>query len=84
MDDVLSAVDSQVARHLVDSLLVDYLRNKTRILCTHHAQFLQSADWILVFEDGQLISQGIRLVCSSTRGFIYSKRFVLQVHHRKF
>nr|QBM06364.1 ATP-binding cassette sub-family C member 7 [Daphnia magna] len=58
MDDVLSAVDSQVARHLVDSLLVDYLRNKTRILCTHHAQFLQSADWILVFEDGQLISQG--------------------------
>lgn len=58
MDDVLSAVDSQVARHLMDSLMVDYLRNKTRILCTHHAQFLQSADWILVFEDGQLISQG--------------------------
>lgn len=58
MDDVLSAVDSQVARHLVESLMVDYLRNKTRILCTHHAHYLQSADWILVFEGGQLISQG--------------------------
>lgn len=58
MDDVLSAVDSQVARHLVESLMVDYLRNKTRILCTHHAHYLQSADWILVFEDGQLTSQG--------------------------
>ena len=64
MDDVLSAVDSQVARHLVDSLMVDYLRNKTRILCTHHAQFLQSADWVLVFDNGQLISQGI---------YVYSK-----------
>ena len=58
MDDVLSAVDSQVARHLVDSLMVDYLRNKTRILCTHHAHFLQSADWVLVFREGKLVSQG--------------------------
>lgn len=58
MDDVLSAVDSQVARHLVDSLLSDYLCNKTRILCTHHAYYLQSADWILVFENGRIVSQG--------------------------
>lgn len=58
MDDILSAVDSQVARHLVESLMVDYLRNKTRILCTHHAHYLQSADWVLVFQDGQLICQG--------------------------
>ena len=58
MDDVLSAVDPKVARHLVDSLLVDYLRGKTRILCTHHAQYLHAADWIVVFEDGQLVSQG--------------------------
>ena len=58
MDDVLSAVDSQVARHLVDSLIVDYLRNKTRILCTHHVNYLQSADWVLVFDEGNLVSQG--------------------------
>lgn len=58
MDDILSAVDSKVARHLVDHLLLDYLRNKTRILCTHHVQFLQAADWILVLEDGQLVCQG--------------------------
>jgi len=62
MADVLSAVDSQVSRHLVDSLMVDYLRNKTRILFSHHAQFLQSADWVLVFENSQLISQGIHVL----------------------
>ena len=63
MDDILSAVDSQVAKHLVESLLCDYLKNKTRILCTHQVQFLQSADWILVFEDGRLASQGIFDFC---------------------
>ena len=58
MDDVLSAVDTQVARHLVDSLLVDHLERKTRILCTHHSQLLQSADWIIVLHQGRVVSQG--------------------------
>lgn len=60
MDDILSAVDSQVARHLVDTLLVDHLRNRTRILCTHHAHFLHAADWIFVFDEGRIVSEGNR------------------------
>lgn len=58
MDDILSAVDAQVARHLVDSLLVDHLKDRTRIVCTHHIHFLSSADWIVVLENGRIASQG--------------------------
>ena len=58
MDDILSAVDTQVARHLIDSLLIDHLERKTRILCTHHAHMLQSADWIIVLNEGRVVSQG--------------------------
>lgn len=77
MDDILSAVDSQVARHLVDTLLCDHLSNKTRILCTHHAYYLQSADWILVFDNGRIVSQG-KLVCyifhfGFTLSYIYTR-----------
>ena len=80
MDDVLSAVDSQVAKYLVEFLLFDYLRNKTRILCTHHVQYLQSADWILVFQEGSLVSQGKWLNCSfHTADLLMTLSLVLMV-----
>lgn len=68
MDDILSAVDPEVGKYLVEHLLLEYLSKKTRILCTHHPQFLQSADWILVFHDGQLVSQGLSGVSINFRG----------------
>lgn len=34
------------------------LKNKTKILCTHHTQFLKDADWILVLQEGNIIDEG--------------------------
>lgn len=34
------------------------LKNKTRLLCTHHTQFLKDADWIIVLNEGNIIDEG--------------------------
>ncbi|PSN57205.1 hypothetical protein C0J52_05033 [Blattella germanica] len=50
MDDIMSAVDVNVARLIFHKCINGLLRNKTRILCTHHVQYLFSADKILPAE----------------------------------
>jgi ATP-binding cassette subfamily C (CFTR/MRP) protein 10 len=54
----MSAVDANVARHIFDKCINGLLRSKTRILCTHHIQYLLSADHILVMENGRITQQG--------------------------
>ncbi|KAJ8945829.1 hypothetical protein NQ318_008713 [Aromia moschata] len=53
MDDVLSAVDTKVAKHIFQHCIMGLLLNKTRILCTHHVQFLMCADTIAHIENGK-------------------------------
>lgn len=50
-DDVLSAVDSRVGKHIINNLFGDLLRNHTRILATHQLSLVSSADKI-VFLNG--------------------------------
>eukprot|EP01132_Coremiostelium_polycephalum_P001119 gene1119-1424_t len=57
MDEVLSAVDSEVAKHLFDHCIQGMMKDKTRILITHQLQFVPSADHIVVVEDG-VLTQG--------------------------
>ncbi|GFN76447.1 multidrug resistance-associated protein 7-like [Plakobranchus ocellatus] len=58
LDDPLSAVDAHVAQHIYTHCIMGLLKNKTRILCTHHVQFLSSADWILLMEQGSIAQSG--------------------------
>ncbi|GJQ15581.1 hypothetical protein GpartN1_g7372.t1 [Galdieria partita] len=59
LDDPLSAVDTHVAKQLFDKAIDGpLLKGKTRILVTHHIDFLSRADSILVIHQGQLIDQG--------------------------
>ncbi|XP_017000087.2 probable multidrug resistance-associated protein lethal(2)03659 [Drosophila takahashii] len=58
LDDPLSAVDSNVARHLFEECFRGYLRGRTVVLVTHQQQFLQQADQILVLDRGQLSAEG--------------------------
>ncbi|GMF06190.1 unnamed protein product [Ambrosiozyma monospora] len=51
MDDVLSAVDAKVGKHIVDHCLLDYLKDKTRILATHQLSLIGEADKV-VFLNG--------------------------------
>ncbi|KAH8365091.1 hypothetical protein KR084_001279, partial [Drosophila pseudotakahashii] len=58
LDDPLSAVDTNVARHLFKQCVCGYLRGSTVILVTHQQQFLQLVDQIVILERGQLSAVG--------------------------
>lgn len=58
MDDVLSAVDVQVAVHIFNECVKKLLRGRTRIMVTHFTKLLNTADWVVVLDDGEIVKQG--------------------------
>ncbi|XP_033642849.1 multidrug resistance-associated protein 4-like [Asterias rubens] len=58
LDDPLSAVDSEVGRHIFDECIMQYLADKPRILITHQLQFLNTANKILVLKEGNMEAVG--------------------------
>ncbi|KAK6465435.1 P-loop containing nucleoside triphosphate hydrolase protein [Scheffersomyces coipomensis] len=55
MDDVLSAVDARVGKHIMNQCIQDLLKEKTRILATHQLSLIGSADKVLFLNgDGSL------------------------------
>lgn len=58
LDDIFASVDINVAQHLYKHCINGLLKDKTRIICTHNSQFLVSADWVLIMNNGTIINQG--------------------------
>ncbi|KAI7808003.1 multidrug resistance-associated protein 4 [Triplophysa rosa] len=58
LDDPLSAVDSEVGRHLFEQCICGILKEKPRILVTHQLQYLKAADQILVLKEGHTVARG--------------------------
>ncbi|KAK5127730.1 hypothetical protein LTR08_004230 [Meristemomyces frigidus] len=60
LDDVLSAVDQHVGRHLIDNVLgaKGLLAGKTRILATNSIPVLMEAHFIALLRDGRIIERG--------------------------
>lgn len=58
LDDPLAAVDSDVAEHLMQKCIMELLRGKTRILCTHRIEFVDRADMVVLMDDGTIIKTG--------------------------
>lgn len=60
LDDVLSAVDQHVGRHLIDNVLgpKGLLAGKTRVLATNSIPVLIEADFIALIRDGKILEQG--------------------------
>nr|XP_026484669.1 probable multidrug resistance-associated protein lethal(2)03659 [Vanessa tameamea] len=58
LDDPLSAVDTQVARHIFENCIKRYLENKTVVLVTHQLQFIKSVDQIVIMEKGRIVADG--------------------------
>jgi ABC-type multidrug transport system fused ATPase/permease subunit len=55
LDDVLSAVDARVGKHIIDHCLLDLLAKKTRILATHQLSLIGSADRVVFLKgDGSI------------------------------
>ncbi|KAI5390951.1 hypothetical protein KIW84_075990 [Lathyrus oleraceus] len=55
LDDVLSAVDVQVAQWILhNAILGPLMKGKTRLLCTHNIQAISSADMVVVLDNGHV------------------------------
>lgn len=60
LDDVLSAVDQHVGRHLIDNVLGanGLLSGRTRILATNSLPVLMEANYIVLLRDGKILERG--------------------------
>lgn len=58
LDDVLSAVDARVGRHIMTECIEGLLKNKTRILATHQLSLVGSADRVAVLDGSGTIEVG--------------------------
>ncbi|KAL8170790.1 hypothetical protein V2J09_022594 [Rumex salicifolius] len=72
LDDVLSAVDSQVAHHVLHNAILGPLMNQqARILCTHNIEAISSADIVVVMDKGcvKLVGSPADLAISTYSAF---------------
>lgn len=58
LDDPLSAVDSEVGRHLFEKCIKDYLKEKACVLITHQVQYLTDVDQIVLMDNGSIVAEG--------------------------
>ena len=58
VDDIFSALDVPVGLHIFRRCINGLLRNKTRILCTHHPKYLSSASNVIIMNEGKIVESG--------------------------
>lgn len=58
LDDVLSAVDAKVGKHIMEKCIGNLLAGKTRILATHQLSFLSYADKIVFLNSDGTVDSG--------------------------
>ena len=70
LDDVLSAVDQHVGRHLIDNVLGanGLLKGKARILATNAINILKEADYIYLLRDKTILEKGTYQQLMAMRG----------------
>jgi ATP-binding cassette subfamily C (CFTR/MRP) protein 1 len=73
LDDVLSAVDSHVGRHLIDNVLgpKGLLRSKTRILATNSIPVLPQSDFICMLQNGEIVEKGTYRQLMAMKGMVW-------------
>ncbi|KPI87246.1 p-glycoprotein-like protein, partial [Leptomonas seymouri] len=58
LDDPLSALDAHVGRHVMEEVVMQALRGKTRVLVTHQLHVLPYADQVVVMRNGVVVFAG--------------------------
>ncbi|CCH46151.1 putative membrane protein [Wickerhamomyces ciferrii] len=58
LDDVLSAVDARVGKHIMNECICGILKDKTRVLATHQLSLIGSSDRIIVLDGSGSIDIG--------------------------
>jgi ATP-binding cassette, subfamily C (CFTR/MRP), member 1 len=72
LDDVLSAVDQHVGRHIIDNVLGanGLLSGKTRVLATNSIPVLMEAHFITLLRDGRVVEKGTYEQVTAMKGEI--------------
>ncbi|KAF6818092.1 ABC metal ion transporter [Colletotrichum musicola] len=72
LDDVLSAVDSHVGRHIIENVLGPrgLLNTKTRILATNAIAVLSEASYITMLRDGEITERGTYKQLVAMKGMV--------------
>lgn len=72
LDDVLSAVDSHVGKHIMENVLGPrgLLSSKTRVLATNAIAVLQQASYITLLKDGEIVEKGTYRELSAMGGSV--------------
>ncbi|KAH7326381.1 P-loop containing nucleoside triphosphate hydrolase protein [Stachybotrys elegans] len=72
LDDVLSAVDSHVGKHIIDNVLGPrgLLSTKTRILATNAIPVLRQASFITFLKDGEIKEKGTYRELAASKGLV--------------
>ena len=58
MDDPISALDTHTRKKVFDQVFQGLLKDRTRILVTHAAEFMHLADKVVIMDKGKIIAQG--------------------------
>jgi len=58
LDDVLAAVDAEVAEHIMNNCILGLLKGKCVILATNNLNYLSHADQILCLQEGSMVFRG--------------------------
>nr|QFR37217.1 ABC transporter [Cyberlindnera americana] len=58
LDDVLSAVDARVGKHIMDECICGLLANKTRLLATHQLSLIGAANRIIILDGSGSLDVG--------------------------
>ncbi|RLV90454.1 Oligomycin resistance ATP-dependent permease YOR1 [Spathaspora sp. JA1] len=70
LDDVLSAVDARVGKHIMNNCILDLLKEKTRILATHQLSLIGSADRVIFLNgDGSVDIGTVEQLLATNAGF---------------
>ncbi|XP_019892293.2 probable multidrug resistance-associated protein lethal(2)03659 [Musca domestica] len=77
LDDPLSAVDTNVGKHIFRKCIRDFLSDKIRVLVTHQLQYLFDVQHLLIMGSGNIVAQG------SYRQLRKSKQFQYLAQTRK-
>ena len=54
LDDPISALDANIGKKIMNDLIINYLKNKTRVIVTHALQYLQYMDRINYMKNGRI------------------------------
>lgn len=81
LDDCLSAVDTETEEQIIKNLK-EVTQGKTTLMVTHRISAAQSADFILILEDGKIIEKGTHQQLLNFNGY-YASLFEKQLSEKE-